>query len=155
MGGVLEVAGIESFLGNLDEMMQAADSEGAAWNTFIAGWWDRFGTAAVGTNDLFEVAALCEPPLPLGSGNDQSRRTRLGKAVPRMRDRVFHVSGEKVRLSTSGTYQGARRWKLQIVEGGHASATAPNPPANPTLVGDHIRDPPSVSDQPAWLSEVS
>ena len=49
LGGVLEVAGIEGFLGNLDEMMEASDSEGAVWRSFVSAWWDRFGTAEVGS----------------------------------------------------------------------------------------------------------
>ena len=36
IGGVLEVAGIEGFLGNLDEMMEASDSEGAVWRSFVS-----------------------------------------------------------------------------------------------------------------------
>ena len=93
LGGVLEVTGIDGFLGNLDEMMAASDSEGAAWNAFIGAWWDRFGTAEVGTGDLYEVALACEPPLPLGTGGDRSQRTRLGKALARMSDRVFDIDG--------------------------------------------------------------
>jgi hypothetical protein len=46
LGGVLEVGGIEGFLGNLDEMMAASDSEGGAWRSLISIWWDRFGTGA-------------------------------------------------------------------------------------------------------------
>jgi len=152
LGGVLEVAGIENFLGNIDEMMQAADSEGVAWNAFIGGWWDRFGTAAVGTNDLFEIAALCEPPLPLGSGNDQSRRTRLGKAVPRMRDRVFQIAGERLRLANSGTYQGARLWKLQIVEP-HRPKSETEWPA-PSIVDAHVCERGVTSGSPSWLNGV-
>src|SRR5262245_66339535 len=52
MGGVLEVAGIEGFLGNIEEMMEASDTEGGAWRGFVSAWWDRFGTAEVGTGDL-------------------------------------------------------------------------------------------------------
>jgi len=38
VGGVLEVAGIAGFLDNLEEMMEASDTEGAAWSAFIAAW---------------------------------------------------------------------------------------------------------------------
>jgi len=116
MGGVLEVAGIEGFLSNLDEMMEASDSEGGAWRGFVSAWWDRFGTAEVGTGDLFDLAANCEPPLPLGSGNDRAQRTRLGKALGRMRDRIFEVGTMMVRIETCGTYQGAQRWRLGVGE---------------------------------------
>lgn len=112
MGGVLDVAGIEGLLANLDEMLAAADGEGAVWRSFVGGWWDRFGTAEVGTGDLYEVALTCEPPLPLGTGGDRSQRTRLGKALARMRDRVFDIDGRKVRVRTLGVSHQAKRWQL-------------------------------------------
>jgi hypothetical protein len=84
LGGVLEVAGIQGFLGNLDEMMEASDGEGAVWRSFVSAWWDRFGTAEVGTSDLYELALTSEPPLPLGSGNEKSHKAgRRRPALPR------------------------------------------------------------------------
>jgi len=112
LGGVLAVTGIEGFLANLDEMMEASDGEGALWRSFVALWWDRFGTADVGTSDLFEVARLCEPPLPLGAGGDRSQRTRLGKALGRMRDRVFRLEAFHVRIVSAGMRHQAMRWRL-------------------------------------------
>ena len=114
MGGVLEVAGIEGFLGNIDEMMAASDSEGAVWRSFVSAWWDRFGTAEVGTGDLFTLATDCEPPLPLGSGNEKSQRTRLGMALAKMRDRVFDIAGAKVRIQLLGVSHQAKRWQLGL-----------------------------------------
>ena len=116
MGGVLEVAGVAGFLGNLDEMLAAADGEGAVWRSFVGAWWDRFGTAEVGTGDLFEVALACEPPLPLGSGGDRSQRTRLGKALGRLRDRVFAIASRNLRVDAARHLSGCaaletRRWK--------------------------------------------
>ena len=55
----------------------------------LPAWWDRFGTAEVKAADLYEIAMACDPPLPLGGGQEHSRRTRLGKALGKMRDRVF------------------------------------------------------------------
>lgn len=116
LGGVLQVAGIDGFLGNIEEMMQASDGEGVIWRSFVAAWWDRFGTAQVGANDLYETALTCEPPLPLGSGNDRSQRIRLGKALGRLRDRVFQLRSISVRAEICGTLQGAQRWRLVIDE---------------------------------------
>ena len=56
IGGILETAGIEGFLGNLDEMMAASDAEGSAWAAFVAGWWFRYGTAEVKAGDLYDIA---------------------------------------------------------------------------------------------------
>jgi len=114
MGGVLEVAGIEGFLGNLDEMMEASDSEGAVWRSFVSAWWDRFGTAEVGTGDLFELAQASDPPLSLGSGNEKSQRIRLGKSLGRLRDRVFNIDGKKLRVRLLGVFHQAKRWQLTL-----------------------------------------
>jgi len=116
LGGVLEVAGIDGFLGNLEEMMRVSDGEGVVWRSLVAAWWDRFGTAEVGTADLYEVALMSEPPVPLGSGSDRAQRTRLGKAMSRLRSRVFHIRELRLRLDVCDTYQGAQRWKLSIDE---------------------------------------
>lgn len=114
IGGILESAGIDGFLANLDEMMAAADAEGSAWTAFVAGWWYRFGTAEVKAGDLYDIAVTAEPPLSLGSGNDKSQRTRLGKALGRMRDRVFRVSETEVRLKAVGVTHQAQQWQLII-----------------------------------------
>jgi hypothetical protein len=78
IGGILETASIPGFLSNIDEMMDASDGEGAMWRSFVRAWWDRYGSADVGTGDLYEVAVTCEPALPLGTGGDRSQRIRLG-----------------------------------------------------------------------------
>ncbi|HXF87326.1 MAG TPA: hypothetical protein VNK48_03095, partial [Xanthobacteraceae bacterium] len=116
VGGILEVAGVPGFLANAEELYELSDAEGTLWRSFVAAWWDRFGTAEVGTSDLFPIAGECEPPLPLGNGSDRSQRTRLGKALGRMRDRVFAIGDLHVRIRAVGTAQRAQRWKLAIEE---------------------------------------
>ena len=119
IGGILETAGIDGFLGNLEEMMAASDAEGSAWAAFVAGWWYRYGTADVKAGDLHPIAVTSEPPLSLGSGSDQSQRTRLGKALARMRDRVFAVDDRNLRLEAAGLSHQAMQWRLAIAgEGG-------------------------------------
>jgi hypothetical protein len=56
LGGILHVAGVPGFLGNLDEVMEASDSEGGSWRAFIQLWWDRFGSAEVSVSDLIGFA---------------------------------------------------------------------------------------------------
>ena len=114
MGGILDLIGVRGFLCNIDEMLDASDGEGAVWRVFVGQWWDRFGTAEVGTGDLYELALSCEPPLPLGAGGDRSQRTRLGKALSRMRDRVFDIAGLKARIGVLGVSHQARRWQLSL-----------------------------------------
>lgn len=94
--------------------MEASDAEGAVWRGFVSVWWDRFGTAEVGAGDLYELALTAEPPLPLGPGNDRSQRTRLGRALGRMRDRVFDIDGVKIRIQVLGVSHQAKRWQLTL-----------------------------------------
>ncbi|MFM9860649.1 toprim domain-containing protein [Pseudoxanthobacter sp. M-2] len=116
IGGVLEVTGIPGFLGNLDEMMEASDSEGAGWSAFITAWWDRFGTAEVGTADLFDVAVFCDPAPPISGNNDQARKTTFGLAIKRLRDRVFRVGDLNLRIGKAGTLRRAVRWQLEVLK---------------------------------------
>ena len=94
--------------------MEASDAEGAVWRSFVSAWWDRFGTTEVGAGDLYELALATEPPLPLGPGNDRSQRTRLGKSLGRMRDRVFDIHSVQVRIRILGVSHQAKRWQLTL-----------------------------------------
>ena len=116
IGGVLEVASIPGFLGNLDEMMEASDGEGAGWSVFIAAWWDRFGTAQVGTADLFEVVLFCDPAPPITGHTDRAQKTAFGIALKRMRDRVFRVGDLSLRMVTAGSFRRATKWKLELFD---------------------------------------
>lgn len=116
VGGVLEVADIPGFLGNLDEMMEASDSEGAGWSAFIAAWWDRFGTAEVGAADLFDVALFCDPGPPITGHTDRAQKTSFGIAIKKMRDRVFQVGDLTLRLVQAGTFRRAVKWQLKVSE---------------------------------------
>jgi len=114
IGGVLETAGIPGFMGNLEEMMAASDSEGAAWNGFIAAWWDRFGTAEVGASDVLDLAIGADPKLPVGREGKTIDTAELGRGISRMRDRVFDVDGRKLQLRFSRTLRRSQRWVLTI-----------------------------------------
>ncbi|MGR3493294.1 MAG: DUF7146 domain-containing protein [Shimia sp.] len=124
LGGVLEVAGIPGFLGNLEEMMESSDSEGAAWNAFIGAWWDRFGTAEVTAAEVYDIALFCDPPPPMSGANEQARKTSFGMSIGRMRDRVFRLGDLRVRLVKAGTYRRATKWQLKVTEEEKASGTA-------------------------------
>lgn len=112
IGGILEVAGVQGFLGNLDEAYAVSDSESRAQRIFITAWWTRFGAQPVGTADLFETAILCDPPVPLGDGNDRSQRIRLGKHLSRLRDCIVRLDGQDVRVTALGIRHQAQQWAL-------------------------------------------
>jgi DNA primase len=43
VGGILQYAGVEGFLGNSEEMYEVGDVEGQEWEAFLAGWHDLYG----------------------------------------------------------------------------------------------------------------
>ncbi len=111
MGGILDVAGVGGFLGNLSEFYDQADVEGKNDRAFVEAWWDKHGDKAVGVADLYPLAVEV---LELGDGSERSQRTRLGRShLVRLRDRV--VAGHRV--CEADKYQGAQRWRLEEVLG--------------------------------------
>ena len=90
MGGILGVAGVEGFLGNLDELYANADSEGEAWREFVLAWWDEHGEAVLHVADLTELCDKQDLMLQVrGDGSARSQQCRLGRALQCARDRVF------------------------------------------------------------------
>jgi hypothetical protein len=117
IGGVLEFAGVPGFLGNLDDLYESSDAEGAVWRSFVEAWWERFGSAEITASDLYQLTEDRDIPLPLGKGSEQSRRIRLGKQLGKMRDRVFQIKdGPCVTLLAGSMRSRALVWRLAVNE---------------------------------------
>jgi hypothetical protein len=52
VGGVLAFAGIEGFLGNLEELYSKADEGNAEWEAFLKEWWRQVGEDKITVKDL-------------------------------------------------------------------------------------------------------
>ena len=61
MGGVLEVAGIPGFLGNLNELYEAADSDGQMWREFTGAWWEAYREEPKKVSELTQVLRRARP----------------------------------------------------------------------------------------------
>ncbi len=108
MGGVLQTAGIEGFLSNLNEFYAAGDEETMIIREFVKAWWDKYGDSEVGVSELFDLNSFLEAPIDLGRGEEKSQRTKLGQELVKLRDRQF----DGLRIVLVGTRQRAKRWKL-------------------------------------------
>lgn len=124
IGGILEVAGINGFLKNRRELYLESDFEGQAWRAFVAEWWDQYGSRSVKTPELFVVADTIDG-LPLGNGNEQSRKTSLGKRLASMRGRI--IGGFRITRAGSG-HGGSILWNLISSPG--SETTPPTPPSH-------------------------
>jgi len=107
IGGILEVAGIPGFLGNLDELYKEGDAESEAFRGFIEYWGTmvKLINRPVGVDDLLSIA---ENWLDLGAGTEQAKKIKLGKLLTRNRDRQFGPW----HLERAAKYQGSWQWRL-------------------------------------------
>ena len=100
MGGILAVAGVPGFLGNLQDLYAEADDDDADWREFVAAWWDQHHDAEVLIVDLVALCVQQDLLLPIrGDGTARSQQTRLGQALRGIRDRVFGGCQVRVRHS--------------------------------------------------------
>ena len=96
LGGILEVAGVPSFLKGRERLHAEADSETTEWAAFTERWWSIYGERAVTAKDLFEVLKEHRLLLELWGGRKEiGAYQRIGRALSTKRDRVF--GGYKIR----------------------------------------------------------
>ena len=114
IGGILAVAGVPGFLGNAHALYAQADEEVQMWRAFVLAWWDTHHQQEVGTEELYKLA-IDETLLPevLGDGGERSQRTKLGKALGRMRDRII---GPYRIVSEREDGKGRRLYRLEPTE---------------------------------------
>jgi len=139
IGGILEAAGIQGFLDNANDLYEAADVEGQEWREFVPVWWEEWGRTPVAAGTLLQLARDRNMLLGvLGTHNERSQATRLGKALRSNRDRKF--DGYRIAGTRGRTNQNL--WKL-VDERGDKAADADadvfdlfNPPPRKPRVQD-------------------
>jgi len=114
IGGILDVAGIPGFLGNLTEAYAHADAESDDARILIEAWWKDFHNLSVKAADLFPLVIQQSIPLDLGNGGDRAQRTRFGQTLTKLRDRRYTLeNGRTVIVLAAGKKQGAQLWELR------------------------------------------
>ena len=110
IGGIVETAGFPGFLTNLEELYEESDADGAALRAFVAAWWEKHGSEAVGVSELYSIIKDGDPiDVDLGNGKaERSQKTRLGLLLKQNRDRQF----DGKRIFRVGTQQRATLWRL-------------------------------------------
>lgn len=100
VGGCLQVAQVEGFLGDRDALFRESDREGSEWAEVMAALWSEHRAGAWTAAQVLSVADEAGLLSTVtGDGADRTRSTRLGLALRRMRDRVWTVQGVgRVRL---------------------------------------------------------
>lgn len=80
--------------------------------------------------------------MPLGDGNERSQKTRLGKVLGWMRDRIFRVGPIALGIASAGIRHQAQQWQL-VHEG---DATPAGEPGAPNVQPSSTRSPEETED---------
>jgi len=120
MGGILQVAAVPGFLGNLRELHEAAGTDTRGWLQLFTKWWDRLGDRPVGTADVFPLLDL-EGEAPIDVGLERGRtgreltaggkRAAFGSRLVERQGRIF----AGFRLVAVGKRHQACQWRLERI----------------------------------------
>lgn len=122
IGGLLDVAQVPGFLGNLEPLYDQSDVENGSWREFVKVWWDAFHDAPVTVAGLWPLLnpAVGDPiDLGLGKGDERSLKTRFGLKLVQARDRRFG----RYQLAAAGTVKHAKAWRLVSEDDAQAPTT--------------------------------
>ena len=90
MGGILDAADIDGFLGNCDYLYAVADLESREWEALCAAWHAAYSSHPVRATEALDVAKENDLLMPLWNArNARGAQTSFGKALRARRDRVF------------------------------------------------------------------
>lgn len=137
IGSVLAFAGIDGFLGNLEQTQVVQDEDTQQWAAFFDAWWDAFGATSVTVDDI--CGRLIEEDV---QGARTSRalpdallvhldvhgvragalRRSLGRHLSRLAGRIFNE--HKLLRAGEHGHRKVRCWRL-------SDTTNPAQPANP------------------------
>jgi hypothetical protein len=122
VGGILEVAGVSGFLGNLSAFYDESDEEGREWVAFLAALYDKYGFEAFSTTDvvgllLRQQKSPAEQEIEEGLPEDFAPRDpglarKLGKAFA---SRIGTRYGP-YHIVRAGEHAGAIRWRVESDE---------------------------------------
>lgn len=127
MGGILESAGIDGFLGNLKTLYEDSDSEGDALKAMITAWYTLKGyDQSIIAGELYDLIIDQKIPVQLGGKTERGARVTLGYLLKGIKDRHFKLLiGEdtgkedsnhetiEVVIKKAGLLHGAQKWVLK------------------------------------------
>ena len=114
MGGILDVAGVDGFLGNRDYLYAVSDLESREWDALCAAWHVAHSNRPVRTTDVLAVAKDNALLMPLWADRtERGAQTSFGRALRERRDRVF--GGFRIRFAGESSAARASTYALEQV----------------------------------------
>ena len=129
IGSVLAHAGIEGFLGNLDQTRAVQDDDTQQWRAFFTAWWEAFREAAVPADDLCHCIlahnTIPDESLPdvLVVNRDKGEgalKRSLGRNLARLAGRIFDA--RKLCNAGADAHTKVRTWRITPTTDGMAAS---------------------------------
>ena len=124
VGGILAHAGIDGFLGNLEESYELGDDEAEQWGTFLGAWWTAEGDEPFSAADMLDVLrggpAIAEAAPPavgeLLKVGVASPAAGLGGVLSREADRRYTWGKQQVYVTRAprDTHAKKNRWRVVV-----------------------------------------
>jgi len=118
VGGVLAHAGVEGFLGNLDEVYEEIDVEYREWSAFLSALAELNGPQSFTVAELHEL--ICGPlaeqvPASLAFAKDRSTavRRKIGYVLRDMRGRRHGPEGFRLERGQDDSHRKVARWSVR------------------------------------------
>lgn len=118
LSGILHVAGIEGFLGNLTEFQEHADPDDVLWEGVLRRWHDTYGSEPKCVRDLDIALGGCDLPAELSESlrgtTADNRNSRLGKKLKKLAGRRFAADGLRIESAGYTSHAKTNRWKVVL-----------------------------------------
>lgn len=115
IGGILKLIGIPGFLTNSNRVYAEAEQEVLVWQEFFAIWWQEHQDNLVTADILFCLAKRNHLLLDIWAGRgEHAARTRFGKALSRMRDRI--IGAYQLRKTGQDSHNKVQYYRLEPVQ---------------------------------------
>lgn len=107
MGGILELAEVPGFLGNLTDLREHAQAENDQMHAFLLAWYEQHGSTAIKARDVGQAAeTLGVDPF------SQRGKTALGKLLGQHKDRRY---GNVILRRSKKQRDGVALWNVERV----------------------------------------
>lgn len=87
-GGILDIIGVPGFLDNHVEARAEMNTEGAAWEEFVAVWHKAYGDSFQTAKTLLDIADKCDDLSAL-IGEKEGQAARFGKMLQYRKTKIF------------------------------------------------------------------
>lgn len=112
VGGVLDAAGVDGFLGNLDEFHERSDLDAEEWVAFLSGWHEALGDLPTTVAELAERGDIAQHAPADGRDPDGTvNNRRLGHAL-RAREGM-RWDGRGLRVEKAGSHRRGTLWRVR------------------------------------------